>query len=824
MDPKSTITPVIRQYLELKSKYPDCILFFRLGDFYELFFDDAKIASPIMDVVLTRRQKDIPMAGVPYHSAEIYINRLLQAGKKIAIAEQITDSSNTKLIQRKVVRILTPGTIIEENLLKDSNSHFLMSVHFLEKKIGISLADISTGKVFCYEVNQDSSYNLQDIFNSYLPEEIIVASENTNLIKNYLKDNTMVTYLESWKAQSEEAIRKINEFYKMNISSFLQKENLNSPVLGSISLLLYYLENNFPEQKIELEFPKFYWGKENFLVLDEKTIKNLNLLEPKETSLFSLFSPVTSSGKRLLKEWLIHPLKDIKEIERRLDLVEFFTKNQPLIREIRELLKEIGDLERILVRMQYNKANPKDFRTIINSIKSVESIDKTLNQDQNIFPISIDFDLKQFIETLENFIVEEPPAILGNSPFLKRGVNQEYDEAFIAKEQGNQWILEFEKKEKIKTGLSSLKVGFNKITGYYIEISKGQAKNAPMDYERKQTLINYERFTNSELKEIERKILLSEQIIEEIEKKYFQDFINLTLQYKKQIKELIEKISYLDLIVDFAKNSIENHWSRTKWNYKKELYLKNSRHPIVEKFLLNKKDFIPNDVYLNTTDRSLAILTGPNMSGKSTYIRQVGLIQIMAQMGSFIPAEESSLSIVDRIFTRVGASDNLAMGESTFFVEMLETAQILNYFTEDSLIIMDEVGRGTSTYDGLSLAWAIVEYLTENKKPKTLFATHYHELTDLEKREGIFNLTVEVLEENKEVIFLHKIKEGTADKSYGIYVAKLAGIPKKVIERAEVLLEQFENKTKTKEIESSFNKKLKKEKNSEEKENQIELF
>lgn len=795
-----------------------------MGDFYELFFDDAKIASPIMDVVLTRRQQNIPMAGVPYHSAEIYINRLLQAGKKIAIAEQITDSTNTKLIQRKVVRILTPATIIEENLLKDSDSHYLMSVHFLENKIGISLADISTGKIFCYEINQESSYSLQDIFNSYLPEEIIISSENTNLIKYYLKENPMITYLESWKAYLEEAIRKINEFYKINISSFLQKENLNSPVLGSISLLLYYLENNFPEQKIELEFPKFYWGKENFLILDEKTIKNLNLLEPKETSLFGLFSPVTSSGKRLLKEWLIHPLKDIKEIEKRLDLVEFFTNNQSLVIEIRELLKGIGDLERILIRMQYNKANPKDFRVIINSVKSLESIDKILNKVQNIFPITIDFNVKQFIETLENFIVEDPPAVLGNSPFLKKGVNQEYDEAFIAKEQGNQWVLEFEKKEKLKTGLSSLKVGFNKITGYYIEISKGQAKNAPMDYERKQTLINYERFTNSELKEIERKILLSEQIIEEIEKKYFQNFINLTLQYKKQLKGLMEQISYLDVIIDFAKNSLENHWNRTKWNYNKELYLKNSRHPIVEKFLLNKKDFIPNDVYLNTTDRSLAILTGPNMSGKSTYIRQVGLIQIMAQMGSFIPAEDSNLSIVDRIFTRVGASDNLAMGESTFFVEMLETAQILNYFTEDSLIIMDEVGRGTSTYDGLSLAWAIVEYLTENKKPKTLFATHYHELTELEKREGVFNLTVEVLEENNEVIFLHKIKEGTADKSYGIYVAKLAGIPKKVIERAEVLLHQFENKTKTKEIESSFNKKLKKEKNSEKQENQIELF
>lgn len=816
MESKITFTPVIQQYLQLKEKYSDCILFFRMGDFYELFFDDAKIASPIMDVVLTRRQNDIPMAGVPYHSAEIYINRLLQAGKKIAIAEQVSDSTGSKLINRKVVRILTPGTIIEENLIRDSQARFLMAVHNTANVIGIAIAEISTGNAFCYEVSEKSGFTFLDLYTSYLPEEILLTKETLPLIKNQLKVHPYLSFLESWKAEPSEAIRKIEGFYKIQIESFLNKEKIQSPVLGAISLLLYYLESNFPEQKIDLDFPKFNWGKEEFLVIDEKTIKNFNLFEPKEISLISLFLPVTSKGKRVLKEWILHPLKNLEKIQYRLDFVEKFYNKNELILHLREYLNEIGDIERILTRIQYNKANPKDFRTIVDSIHAIEMIIQILFLEKIEYTIQIPASVLNLIKVLDNSIVEEPPAILGNSPFLKNGIDQEYDEAFRAKKEGRDWILRFEQNEKQKTGLSSLKVGFNKITGYYIEISKIQAKHAPQEYERKQTLTNYERFTSPNLKEIERKILLSEQTIEEIERKYFQQFIQMVLERKKELKDLMETISYLDVLIDFAKVSLENRWIKPKWNPNKELYLKNSRHPIVEKFLRQKSDFIPNDVYLNTTDQSLAIITGPNMSGKSTYIRQVGLIQILAQMGCFIPAEEGNLSIVDRIFTRVGASDNLAMGESTFFMEMLETAQILNYFTEDSLIIMDEVGRGTSTYDGLSIAWAIVEYLTDTRKPKTLFATHYYELTELENREGVFNLTVEVLEKDKEVIFLHKIKKGIADKSYGIHVAKLAGLPKKVIERSMDLLEYFESK---------HNLKIsKKEKTFINHKNQMELF
>ncbi len=825
----------MKQYLELKAQYPDAILFFRMGDFYELFLDDAKIAAPIMDVALTSRQNSIPMAGVPYHSAEIYIGRLLSAGKKIAIAEQVSDPKNPRLMQRKVVRIITPGTIIEENLLKGADSQYLMAIcdkDFRTDELGIAFADFSTGDFFCY-ILKEESLDLMDLFYSYFPTEIVIPSHLESFISEKFKNlPVIISSLESWKATTEEGKRKLEEFYKIKLQYLLNEQDAEI-VLGAISLILYYLEKNFPDQKIHLEIPRLMRFDNEFLILDEKTIKNLNLFEPKETSLFSLFSPVTPKGKRLLKEILLHPLKDLKAIQERSNLVEFFYNNDILINTIRDILSEISDVERILTRMQYNKASPKDFRNIISTIEAFEKLHHFLKEIQCSYSVELDPKLIQLKETLDRCVVENPPAILGNQPFLKKGVDKDYDEAFFAKEKGTEWILEFEKKEREKTGLSSLKVKYNKITGYYIEISKVQAKNAPKEYERKQTLINYERFTNFELKEIERKILLADEIIEEIEKKYFEELIKSVLEQKKELKQSLYDVALLDVILDFAYVSKKNRWIKPSWNEKKELYLKNSRHPIVEKFLPKNQDFIPNDVYLNTNDKAIAIITGPNMAGKSTYIRQVAIIQILAQMGCFVPAEKASLSIVDRIFTRVGATDNLAKGESTFFVEMTETAQILNHFTEDSLIIMDEVGRGTSTYDGLAIAWAVVEYLLE-KKPKTLFATHYHELTVLAEKEGIFNLTMDVIEKDEEVIFLHRVKEGAADKSYGIHVAKLAGLPKKVIFHAQSLLEEFESRSSflhkaiqknfTYQEEIEFKKQTPKRKKTNLLENQIELF
>ncbi|MCS7205921.1 MAG: DNA mismatch repair protein MutS [Leptospiraceae bacterium] len=790
-------TPVMKQYLQLKSQFPDSILFFRMGDFYEVFMDDALIAAPIMDVVLTNRQGSVPMAGVPYHSAEIYINRLLQAGKKVAIAEQSTDPKNPRLMQRSVVRIITPGTIIEENLLKNVESQYLMAIsdkNLDRKTFGVALADISTGEFFCYELN-DFDVSIDDLLEAYHPTEVILP---THLEKDFSekgkKAKVFISVLESWKSTIDEGKRKFKSFYKTDFDSVL-RDYEGSAVLGAISLILHYVEKNFPNQEISLDFPKFQ--KQNqFLYLDEKTIKNLNIFEPKDVALVSLFSPITPKGKRLIKDLFLHPLLDIAEIQKRLDLVEFFFLKDECREAIKEQLQKILDVERILTRMQYNKSQPRDFRSIVQTIQSIIELQKELQKYQVPYEIQISESLVELKDTLDQAIVENPPSQLGNSYFLKKGIDPEYDEAIQAKEKGANWVLEYERKERERTGLSSLKIGYNKVLGYFIEISKIQAKNAPKEYERKQTLVNYERFTCEELKDIERKILLADENIQEIEKKYYQEFINKVLDHKQELKDVIYHVGYLDVLVEFADVSKKNHWMRPQWNQNKELILKESRHPVVEKFLPKEKDFIPNDVYLNTTTHSLAIITGPNMAGKSTYIRQVALIQILAQLGCFVPAKEANLSIVDRIFTRVGASDNLAKGESTFLVEMLETSHILRNFTEDSLIIMDEIGRGTSTYDGMAIAWAIVEYLTERYKPKTMFATHYHELTSLEERDGVFNLTMDVLESDDQVIFLHKVKPGSADKSYGIHVAKLAGLPAKVIERAQALLEQFEDQKK----------------------------
>ncbi len=817
----------MKQYLELKSKYPDALLFFRMGDFYELFLEDAITAAPLMDVALTKRQGSIPMAGVPYHSAEIYINRLLQHGKKIAIAEQIVDKKNPRLMQRKVVRMITPGTIIEDNLLKFTESQYIMSFAKEKDNISISFLEVSTGEFFSYLVSRESQMELLDYCISYHPREIVTIIDWEDELKFLLKNTIFyLSFIESWKATYRECLQKIENFYQTNKSIY---DNISESIIISIGILLFYIEEVFPDQKISIEIPKIYSDLQEFLILDESTIKNLNLFEPKETSLYALFSPVTAGGKRLLKEFILHPLRDIKEIRYRESLVKFFYENHYLSQKLENLLKNVSDYERTLTRMEVGKSSPRDIKNYIGLIETSIQI-QTLLEDSELDKLIVLhrglIDLKNY---LQNAIVENPPALLGNYPFLKKGFDSEYDEALTAREKGALWILEFEKKEKERTGISSLKVRYNKVTGYNIEVSKGQVKFIPDNYERRQTLINYERFTSEELKQIENKILNADNIINQIEEKYFEEFINKILQYRLELKSLMKTLSFLDLVINFAKIGRENQWVCPEWNNEKKLILMESRHPVLECFLPKHQDFIPNDVYLDTEENSLAIITGPNMAGKSTYIRQVGIIQILAQMGSFVPAKRANLSIVDRVFTRVGASDNLAKGESTFLVEMMETARILNYFTEDSLIIMDEVGRGTSTYDGLSIAWSIVEYLTEEVKPKTLFATHFHELTRLEERKGVFNLTMEILEDGENIIFLHKVKKGIADKSYGIYVAKLAGIPRKVIHRAQNLLAYFESQVGKSQVPNEYQeeiefKKARKVKKNNQYQKQIELF
>ncbi|MBW7858820.1 MAG: DNA mismatch repair protein MutS [Leptonema sp. (in: Bacteria)] len=819
-------TPFMRQYLELKASYTDAILFFRMGDFYELFLDDAVIAAPLMDVVLTKRQADIPMCGVPYHSADIYIQRLLAADKKIAIAEQMADPNNPKLMSRRVVRVVSAGTLIEDNLLNHSASSYLMAVAGSETDLGVAIAEISTGEFFALKLNSDSEpieskesiiakqiqeskdtekpneFNLseiRDIYSSYKPTELLTTVELSSILKNAIPElNNSITILEGYKASPAEGWRKIEQLFDAKPKALGFDSNQNRS-LGAVSLILHYLNSAFPENRPQLEPPSYLQQNQNQTILDEKTIKNLNLLEPKETSLISLFQCVTSPGRRLLQKTLLQPLSSVQEIHNRQSAVEWLIgPAKSRLPEVSGLLSTTYDLERSLSRMDGNRGRPADFRSIVTTVhsalklKELITVDKNLHFEFFLVPKS----LVDLANLLDSQIVEEPAALPGVSPFLKDNIDSKLDEAKKARNEGSNWILSLEKKEREATNISNLKIKYNKVSGYFIEISKGQTQNAPSYYERKQTLVTGERYTTTELKEIERKILSADAIIEESEQLGFDRLLQEVLNFRTEIRQLMSKIAYVDVLLSFANLSLSARWVKPEIVTTGDLIIEESRHPVVEKFLPTGSRFTPNDVNLNQTNQSFALLTGPNMAGKSTYIRQVAIIQLLAQIGCNVPAKRARLTPVDRIFTRIGAGDDLARGESTFFVEMLETSSILRNFTEKSLIIMDEVGRGTSTYDGLSIAWAISEHLTQKApRPKVLFATHYHELTALKDRLGFVTLTMDVHESDGKVIFLHRVKPGVADKSYGIHVARLAGLPSTVIHRATELLEALETKS-----------------------------
>lgn len=788
----------MRQYLEIKSGYPDAILFFRMGDFYELFLEDARTAAPLMDVALTKRQGDIPMCGVPYHSADIYIQRLLGAGKKIAVAEQAPDPTNPKLMSRRVVRVISAGTLIEDDLLSPGQASYLMAVAGSLEHPGVALADISTGEFFALEASADDAggtLTLRDIYYSRQPGEILAAGPLADQLKALLAEtNVQITSLEAYRASPSEGWRRIESGFSVKPNALGFEEN--HPALGAVSLILHYLDQAFPEKRPQLEAPVFRESTARHLILDEKTIRNLNLFEPAETSVLSLFSCRTAPGRRALREFFLRPLIDEAKIQHRLDAVEYLIEHGDTSRALYDALGSVFDLERILSRVDGGRCRPADFRAVISTVRAAASMEAVVSDVAPFSFFKVEEGLTEFADMLDAEIVDEPAALPGASPFLREGRNAELDEARRARTEGARWILDLEEKERRATNIPTLKIRFNRVAGYFIEISKGQTQNAPDHYERKQTLVTGERYTTQELKDIERKILSADAVIEEAEQAAFDRLVSELQRYRTPLRRLMQGIAAIDVLLAFATMARQGRWVRPEIVQSGEITLEESRHPVVEKFLPAGTRFTPNDVRLNRSDRSFALLTGPNMAGKSTYIRQVAIIQLLAQVGSFVPARRARITPVDRIFTRIGAQDDLARGESTFFVEMLETSAILRRFTPRSLIIMDEVGRGTSTYDGLSIAWAIAEYLTEgNLRPAVLFATHYHELTALEERTGFVNLTMDVRESDGRVIFLHRVKEGVADRSYGIHVARLAGLPGPVIDRASELLQAFEERS-----------------------------
>ncbi|HLR34404.1 MAG TPA: DNA mismatch repair protein MutS [Tissierellales bacterium] len=805
------MTPMMKQYMEIKSNYKDSILFFRLGDFYEMFFDDALIASRELEITLTQRgigqDKKAPMCGVPYHAVEPYIAKLIDKGYKVAICEQLESPSEAKgIVKRDVIQVVTPGTITDMNALDEKSNNFLACIYHDEYGAGISYVDNSTGELYTTELlgNGQSTLNfVLDEIGKIQPSEIILNNKlrrKNKIIK--IIQNNINSYINEYDNQLIN-IKFCKDIIENNFDdNVFEKSGINRKKYSVLAtgILLNYLKET---QKIALTHINevIYYNLDNYMELDINTRINLEINETimgkgKKGSLIWLLDKTsTAMGGRLLKNWLEQPLIEKELIEERLDIVEIFSKDVILTSEIKEYLKNIYDLERLMGKITYGNCNARDLISLKSSLEELPKI-KKLIIDSGYAPLNKLADkidtLDDVFNLIDNSIVDEPPISIKEGGIIKGDFNEELRSLKSISKNGKEWLSNLEQEEKKKTGIKSLKIGYNKLFGYFIEVTKSNLELVPDEYIRKQTLVNSERYITPKLKDMESTILGSEEKMIDLEYKIF---VNIRDRIKKEtarIQKVSKIISKIDALNSLGYVAYTNNYVRPSLNNDGFIDIKEGRHPVVEK-TLEEELFVPNDTVLDNKDSRCLIITGPNMAGKSTYMRQVALITLMAQVGSFVPAKEASVGLVDRIFTRIGASDNLSQGESTFMVEMNEVSNIISNATKDSLIILDEVGRGTSTYDGLSIAWAVVEYIAENIKARTLFATHYHELTELENRlPGIKNYNILIEEQGDEIIFLRKIVEGSTNKSYGVEVAKLAGINQSIIMRANEILKSIE--------------------------------
>ncbi len=798
---------MMQQYHKVKENYPDSILFFRMGDFYEMFEEDAKLAARTLDIALTSRNKgggeSTPMAGVPAHSAESYIAELIDKDYSVAICEQLEDPSQASgLVKRDVIRVITPGTIIENEILDASENNFLTSAFQFEEKMGISYVDISTGDFFITEIDAEKKDKIWDEIDRIKPSEVLLDKEIKKTENfSYLKKKLKFVIKEKEKMGYEKAYQLLVDHFNTQSLSGFGCENYKAGIIAA-GQIMDFLKNTQKRTIFHINKLKRY-NIDDYMVLDYATRRNLELTstirENKiEGSLLSVIDKTTTAmGSRLIKRWINQPLIEKDKINARLNAVDELSDNYLKMQEIKENLEEIYDLERILSKITYESANARDLAFLRTSLKKLPNIKECIKEFETEYINTLyqNFDtLNDLFKLIDQSIVKEPPVTVREGNLIKEDYNEELDELRSLRDEGKNWITNLQKEERKRTNISSLKVGFNKIFGYYIEVTNANLDKVPDNYERKQTLSNSERYITPELKEKEAKILGAEEKINDLEYQLFVGLRNEISKNIKRIKETATIISKIDVVLSLGIVAIENNYCKPEINNSKKIDIKNGRHPVVENMVSDR--FVPNDCFLDNQDKRFLIITGPNMSGKSTYMRQVALIILLAQIGSFIPAKRASIGLVDRIFTRVGASDDLTTGQSTFMVEMNEVSNIVNNATKNSLIILDEVGRGTSTYDGLSIAWAVTEYINDPKKigARTLFATHYHELTDLENQyKGIKNYNVLVEEDEKGVHFLYKIIPGQADQSYGIEVARLAGIPQEIIINAERLLKKLEN-------------------------------
>lgn len=784
-------TPLMRQYQTAKQQVPGALLLFRLGDFYELFFEDAITAARELEITLTSRNKErgepIPMCGVPYHASENYIARLIQRGYRVAICEQMEEAGpGKKLVRREVTRVVTPGTATSSSLLRSHENNYLAAVFVKNGRSGLAYTDLSTGEFRATELPDGDLLPALETLN--VREVLHPEGEPAGAV-------CLETPLERWIFGGDYAGRQILENFRlMSLDGCgLGDKPLAAAAAGAV---LHYLRETQKSALEHLNPPAFY-ERSDRMVLDAATIRNLELLEPlfagesREATLIQVLDKTaTGMGGRLLRRRILAPSCDRAEIECRLDAVAELVSKTILRGELRKALDRIQDLERLLAKITLGSATPRDVSALGQSLNRLPGVSELASRfDAPGLRIEIDL-VAEVRDRIQAAIADEPPVTLAEGGIIRDGFHAELDELRDVSRNSKQYIAAIEARERSQTGIQSLKVRFNNVFGYYIEVSRANLQLVPVAYERKQTLANAERFTTPELKELESKVLAAEEKILALEREIFQDVRAFAASHAARIKSAAGAIAELDIAATLAHVAVENRYRRPKFSDSGELRIDAGRHPVVEK--LTERDairFIPNDAYLNSSGEYIAIITGPNMGGKSTYLRQTALILIMAQAGSFVPADAALLPVVDRVFTRIGAADNLARGRSTFMVEMTEAAAILNTATSNSFLVLDEIGRGTSTYDGLALAWAIIEYVHENTQAKTLFATHYHELTELaDELSGVRNLQVSVKETNDQILFIRKVEPGSADRSYGIEVARLAGLPPKVIQRARSVL------------------------------------
>lgn len=801
------LSPMMREYLKTKEEYKDCILFYRLGDFYEMFFDDALTVTKELEITLTGKdcglEERAPMCGVPFHAAETYIKRLIDKGYKVAICEQVEDPKTAKgLVKREVIRVVTPGTTLDATALDETKNNYLMSIVAMEDRFGCAIADITTGDCFLTEV--DKPQKLLDEINKFTPAEIICndAFFMSGIDTDDLKDRLGICIfpLDTWYFDDDLCRRTLKEHFHVANLEGLGIKDYDSGIIASGALFLYLKET----QKTALSHMATIrpYMAEKYMLIDSSSRRNLELVETmrekqkKGSLLWVLDKTKTAMGARTLRSMVEQPLIDTEEINRRLSALEELNEKAMLRDEIREYLNPVYDMERLISRISYKSANPRDLVAFAASLEMLPYIKQVLGEFSSPILVQINEDmdaLADLCSLIKRAIVDEPPIAQKDGGIIREGYNEDVDKFRRSRTDGKKWLSELEARERERTGIKSLKIKYNRVFGYSLEVTNTFRDQVPDNYVRKQTLSNAERYITQELKELEDLILGAEDKLYALEYELFSQVRDLVGAEVVRIQRTAKAVAYIDVFASLALVAERNHYVRPKINENGIIDIKNGRHPVVERMIENDM-FIANDTYLDNQKKRVSIITGPNMAGKSTYMRQSALIVLMAQIGSFVPAEKANIGIVDRIFTRVGASDDLASGQSTFMVEMTEVANILRNATSRSLLILDEIGRGTSTFDGLSIAWAVIEHISNTKLcgAKTLFATHYHELTELEgKIAGVNNYCIAVKEKGDDIVFLRKIVKGGADKSYGIQVAKLAGVPDSVIARAKELVEEL---------------------------------